>query len=99
VRGPSIAGVFIGKSPLKTSAKPGWSWGWVSAIDSNERTIWIAGAHRDNGKRFVVRVDDKPTAFLELESAMRQGGASRCKQGKTGLCQKHQVALVQSKPA
>src|SRR6266480_3490719 len=30
---------------------------------------------------------------------MRQGGPSRRGQGKTGLCQKHQVALVQSKPA
>jgi hypothetical protein len=33
------------------------------------RTIWIAGAHRD-GKRFVVRADEKLTAFLELESAI-----------------------------
>ena len=36
-------------------SKAGWSLGWVSAIDSNGRTIWIADAHRDNGKRFVVR--------------------------------------------
>ncbi len=28
--------------------------GCVSAIDSNGRTICIADAHRDNGKRFVV---------------------------------------------
>jgi hypothetical protein len=28
---------------------------------------WIAHAHRDNGKRFVVRADEKLTAFLELE--------------------------------
>ena len=32
----------------------GWSLGWVSAIDSEGRTIWIADAHRDNGQRFVV---------------------------------------------
>jgi hypothetical protein len=51
--------------------KAGWSWGCVSAIDSNGQTIWIAGAHRDNGKRFVVRADDKLTAFVELESAVR----------------------------
>jgi hypothetical protein len=37
-------------------SKTGWSWGCVSAIDSNGRTIWIADAHRDDGKRFVVRV-------------------------------------------
>jgi hypothetical protein len=35
------------------------SWGYVSAIDSNGRTIWIADAHRDDGKRFVVRADEK----------------------------------------
>jgi hypothetical protein len=35
-------------------SKAGWSWACVSAIDSNERTIWIADAHRDDGKRFVV---------------------------------------------
>ena len=35
----------------------------VSAIDSNGRTIWIADAHRNNGKRFVVRADEKLTAF------------------------------------
>jgi hypothetical protein len=30
----------------------------------------IADAHRDNGKRFVARADQKLTAFLELESAI-----------------------------
>ncbi len=52
-------------------SKAGWSWGCVSAIDSEGRTIWIADAHRDNGKRFVVRADEKLTAFLELEAAIR----------------------------
>jgi len=47
-------------------SKAGWSWGCVSAIDSNGRTIWIADAHRSDGKRFVARADDKQTAFLEL---------------------------------
>jgi hypothetical protein len=31
------------------------------------RTIWIADAHRGDGKRFVGRADEKLTAFLELE--------------------------------
>ena len=31
-------------------SKAGWSWGCVSAIDLNGRTIWIADAHRDDGK-------------------------------------------------
>jgi hypothetical protein len=33
--------------------------------------IWIAGAHRDDGKRFVVRADEKLMAFIELEAAIR----------------------------
>ncbi|PYI96700.1 MAG: hypothetical protein DME98_11370, partial [Verrucomicrobia bacterium] len=49
--------------------KAGWSLGYVSAIDSRGRTIWIADAHRDNEKRFVVHADEKLTAFLELEAA------------------------------
>jgi hypothetical protein len=32
-------------------SKAGWSWGCVSAIDSNGRTIWIADAHRGDGQR------------------------------------------------
>jgi hypothetical protein len=50
--------------------KRGWSLGYVSAIDSQGRTIWIADAHRDDGKRFVVRADEKLTAFLELGLAV-----------------------------
>jgi hypothetical protein len=51
-------------------SKAGWSWGWVSAVDFEGRTIWIFDAHRDDGKRFVVHADEKLTAFLELESAI-----------------------------
>jgi hypothetical protein len=51
-------------------SKAGWSWGCVSAIDLEGRTIWIVDAHRDDGRRFVVRSDDKLTAFLELERAV-----------------------------
>jgi hypothetical protein len=43
----------------------------VAAIDSNGRTIWIADAHRGDGKRFVVRADEILAAFLELEAAIR----------------------------
>jgi len=52
-------------------SKAGWSWGCVSAIDANGRTIWIVDAHRDDGKRFVVRADELLTSFAELESAIR----------------------------
>ena len=51
--------------------KRGWSLGYVSAVDSNRRTIWIVDAHREDGKRFVVHADEKLTAFLELELAAR----------------------------
>jgi hypothetical protein len=43
-------------------------------IDPNRRTIWIADARRGDGKRFVVRADEKLTAFLELELATRACG-------------------------
>jgi len=36
-------------------SKAGWSLSWVSAVDCDGRTIWIADAHRDDGKRFIVR--------------------------------------------
>jgi len=51
-------------------SKAGWSWGCASALDSHGHTIWIADAHREDGKRFVVRADEKVTAFLELERAV-----------------------------
>jgi hypothetical protein len=37
------------------------------------RTIWIADAHRGDGKRFVVRADEKGTAFLEVQSPFGSG--------------------------
>src|SRR5215510_11775114 len=52
-------------------SKAGWSWGCVSAIDREGRTIWIVDAH-GYGKRFVVRADEKLTGFVELERAMHQ---------------------------
>lgn len=45
----------------------GWSLGWISAVDSEGRTIWIVDAHSDDGKRFIVRSDEKLSAFVELE--------------------------------
>jgi hypothetical protein len=55
-------------------SKAGWSLGWVSAVDSKGRTIWIADAHRGDGKPFIVHADEKLTAFLELECAIRTWG-------------------------
>jgi hypothetical protein len=52
-------------------SKAGFSLGWVSALDFERRTIWIADAYRDDGKRFVVHADEKLTAFVELELTRR----------------------------
>jgi hypothetical protein len=46
----------------------------VSAVDSQGRTVWIADAHCADGKRFVVRADQKLTASMELKSAIRGYG-------------------------
>jgi hypothetical protein len=53
-------------------SKASWSWGCVSAMDCDGRTIWIVDAHRGDGKRIVVRADEKLTAFLELERVARE---------------------------
>jgi hypothetical protein len=47
--------------------KAGWSLGWVAAVDSQGRTSWIADAYRGDGRRFIVRADEKLSAFVELE--------------------------------
>jgi hypothetical protein len=51
-------------------SKAGWSWGCVSALDLERRTIWIVDVHRGDAKRFIVRADELLTAFLELQSAI-----------------------------
>jgi hypothetical protein len=64
---------FIGKLRLIERfnlSKAGWSLGYVSAVDSRGRTIWIVDAHRGDGQRFVVHADEKLSAFVELESAV-----------------------------
>jgi hypothetical protein len=42
-----------------------------SGVDPSGLTIWIADPYRGDGKRFVVRADEKLTAFVELQSAIR----------------------------
>jgi hypothetical protein len=78
--GKAQPGLFYGKGAARTRhnmnyweiiadnlKKAGWSLGRVSAVDREGRTIWIADAHRDDGKRFVVHADEKLSAFVELE--------------------------------
>jgi len=62
--------VNTGEITADNLSKAGWSWGCVSALDCEGRTIWIADAHRGDGKRFIVRADELMTAFLELERAI-----------------------------
>jgi len=52
-------------------SKVGWSWGCVAGVDSNGRAIFVADAHRDDNQYFIVRADEKLTAFVKLESAIR----------------------------
>jgi hypothetical protein len=54
---------------IENLRNPRWDCGCISAIDSEGRTIWIVDACSD-GKRFIVRADEKLTAFLELERAI-----------------------------
>jgi hypothetical protein len=53
-------------------SKAGWSCGYVSASDSHGRTIWIVDAHRDDGRRFIVRADEVLTCFVELQKAIHE---------------------------
>ena len=50
---------------------------------NDAQAIWIADAHRNDGKRFVARADEMLTAFTELESAIR--GVSSCNQDESSL--------------
>lgn len=43
----------------------------MSYIHAEGRTIHVADAQRDDGRRYVVHSDEKLTAFLELESAVK----------------------------
>jgi hypothetical protein len=40
-------------------------------VDPERRTIWIVDAH-GYGKRFIIRADEKLTAFVELERAIHK---------------------------
>jgi hypothetical protein len=52
---------------LTISAKPAGAGAAISAVDSHGRTIWIADAHRDDGKRFVVHAEEKLSALWNLK--------------------------------
>ena len=53
-------------------SKAGWSWGCIATVDREGRTIFVADAHRDDGKRFIVTAAEKLRAFLELQRVTRE---------------------------
>ena len=50
-------------------SKAGWSWGCVATINPKGQIIFVAAAHRDDGRRFIVRADEKLTEFMKLKAA------------------------------
>jgi hypothetical protein len=61
--------LFIAFSSI--SAKPvGVGAGSQPWILAGEQSLLLT--HRSDGKRFVVRADEKLTAFIELQSAIRK---------------------------
>ena len=54
-----VSCLIVNANSLTFSAKPVAGGDCVSVIDANGRTMWIADAHRDDAKRFVVRADGK----------------------------------------
>jgi hypothetical protein len=76
---PEIWGMVTGAAPSEQSNVKGKDAAHEgSTISQSEQknwlTIWIADAHRSDRKRFVVRGDEKLTAFVELERAIRACG-------------------------
>jgi hypothetical protein len=43
---------------------------WGDSVSGGDEPMWVADAHRDDGKRFVVRADEKLIPFLKLEAAI-----------------------------
>ena len=52
-------------------SKAGWNCGCISSTDQAGRQFWVAAAEREDAGRFIVRADEKMTAFMELEAAIR----------------------------
>jgi hypothetical protein len=46
--------------------KAGRSVGCISSTDHNGQQCWVAAAERDGAGRFIVRADEKLSAFVEL---------------------------------
>ena len=42
----------------------------LQRLYSRGRAIWVADVNRDENRRFIVRADEKLTAFVELDSTI-----------------------------
>ena len=52
-------------------SKAEWRSGCISSTDHKGQQFWVVAAEREDGGRFIVRADEKLTAFIELESAVQ----------------------------
>ena len=57
----------VGSEKKSRRAKVRHEAGLTPTLDSQGRTIWITDARRGDGKRFIVRAEEKLTAFVELD--------------------------------
>jgi hypothetical protein len=49
----------------------GWRCGCISSTDHEGRQFWVVAAEREDAGRFIVHADEKLTALVELEAAIR----------------------------
>jgi len=50
-------------------SRGGWDWACIPIMDSEGRDIFVVQAERD-GKRFVLRSEEKLVVFVQLERAI-----------------------------
>jgi hypothetical protein len=47
-------------------SKAGWRCGCISSANHDGQQFWVVAAEREDARRFIVRDDEKLTAFLQL---------------------------------
>jgi hypothetical protein len=53
-------------------SRAGFSWGCSCETDSTGRVLYTADAYARDSRRFIVLADERLTAFLELQAAIRR---------------------------
>jgi hypothetical protein len=59
-------------------SKAGCNCGCISTTDDSGEQFWVPAAEREDAGRFIVRADEKLTAFVELEVATVRAHGSAC---------------------